>query len=103
MVTVRCSWSFSSVRTGETAFPVVCTAVTGDAGPGVEYGVGKNAVWDAAQDWDQNFTERGRIMIKATYGNQPTGFPGLDGNGSGFGHENPAPIHIVPSAPTTWK
>jgi formylglycine-generating enzyme required for sulfatase activity len=37
-------------------------------------------------------------MVKATYGNQPTGFPRLDGNGSGFGHENPAPTHIVPSA-----
>ena len=83
---------------GGVTFPVACTAVTGDAGPGVEYGVGKNAVWDAAQDWDQNFTDRGRIMIKATYGNQPTGFPGLDTNGSGFSHENPAPIHIVPSA-----
>jgi formylglycine-generating enzyme required for sulfatase activity len=83
---------------GGDSFPVICTAVTGDAGPGVEYGAGKNAVWDAAQDWDQNFTDRGRIMIKATYGNQPTGFPGLDGNGSGFGQENPAPTHIVPSA-----
>ena len=68
---------------GGVTFPVACTAVTGDAGPGVEYGVGKNAVWDAAQDWDQNFTDRGRIMVKATYGDQPTGFPGVDGNGSG--------------------
>ena len=83
---------------GGVTFPVSCTAVTGDAGPFVQYGVGKTAVWDAAQDWDQNFTERGRIMVKATYGNQPTGFPGLDGNGSGFGQENPAPIHIVSSA-----
>jgi formylglycine-generating enzyme required for sulfatase activity len=88
---------FFSPDGGDT-FPVVCTAVTGDAGPGVEYGVGKTAVWDASQDWDQNFTDRGRIMVKATYGDQPTGFPGLDTNGSGFGHENPAPIHIVPSA-----
>ena len=74
---------------GGDHFSGACTAVTGDAGPGVEYGVGKNAVWDAAQDWDQNFTDRGRIMVKATYGNQPTGFPGLDGNGSGFGQANP--------------
>ena len=84
---------------GGVTFPVACTAVTGDAGPGVEYGVGKKAVWDAAQDWDQNFTDRGRIMVKATYGNQPTGFPGLDSNGSGSGSGNPpSPTHIVPSA-----
>jgi hypothetical protein len=84
---------------GGVTFPVACTAVTGDAGPGVEYGVGKTAVWDAAQDWNQNFTDRGRIMVKATYGDQPTGFPGMDGNGSGSGPGNPpSPTHIVPSA-----
>ena len=88
---------FFSPDGGDT-FPVVCTAVTGDAGPGVEYGVGKTAVWDASVDWDQNFTDRGRIMVKATYGDQPTGFPGLDINGSEFGPGKPAPIHIVPSA-----
>ena len=72
---------------GGVTFPVSCTAVTGDAGPFVQYGVGKTAVWDAAQDWDQQFTSQGRIMIKATYGDQPTGFPGLgqDGNQSNGG------------------
>jgi formylglycine-generating enzyme required for sulfatase activity len=88
---------FFSPDGGDT-FPVVCMAVTGDAGPGVEYGVGKTAVWDASQDWDQNFTDRGRIMVKATYGDQPTGFPGLDGNDSGSGPANPSPTHIVSSA-----
>jgi formylglycine-generating enzyme required for sulfatase activity len=83
---------------GGVTFPVACTAVTGDAGPGVEYGVGKTAVWDAAQDWNQNFTDRGRIMVKATYGNQATGFPGMDGNGSGSGPAAPSPTHLVPSA-----
>jgi len=83
---------------GGVTFPVACTSVTGAAGPGVEYGVGKTAVWDAAQDWNQNFTDRGRIMVKANYGNQPTGFPGLDGNGSGSGPAAPSPTHIVPSA-----
>jgi formylglycine-generating enzyme required for sulfatase activity len=101
---------------GADSFPVICTAVTGDTGPGVEpsevtYIDGflvpgamhseierKQATWDASVDWDQNFTDRGRIMIKATYGNQPTGFPGLDINGSEFGPGNPAPTHIVPSA-----
>jgi formylglycine-generating enzyme required for sulfatase activity len=72
---------------GGVTFPVTCTAVTGDAGPFVQYGIGKTAVWDAAQDWDQQFTSQGRIMIKATYGDQPTGFPGLgqDGNQSNGG------------------
>ena len=101
---------------GADSFPVTCTAVTGDSGPGVEpseviYIDGfilpgvmhseierKQATWDASVDWDQNFTDRGRIMIKATYGDQPTGFPGLDGNGSGISPGNPAPTHIVPSA-----
>jgi formylglycine-generating enzyme required for sulfatase activity len=67
---------------GGVTFPLSCTAVTGDAGPFVQYGVGKTAVWDAAQDWNQQFTDRGRIMIKATYGDQATGFPYLDQNGT---------------------
>ena len=72
---------------GGVTFPVTCTAVTGDTGPFTETGIGKTAVWDAAQDWDQQFTSQGRIMIKATYGDQPTGFPGLgqDGNQSNGG------------------
>ena len=83
---------------GGDTFPVACTQVSGDVGSGVYAGVDKNATWDASADWDQNFTDRGRIMVKANYGNQPTGFPGLDGNGSGFDPANPSPTHIVPSA-----
>jgi len=83
---------------GGVTFPVQCTVVSFDAGSGVYAGVDKNATWDASADWDQNFTDRGRIMVKATYGNQPTGFPGVDGNGSGSGPASPAPTHIVPSA-----
>ncbi|MFL2928844.1 MAG: hypothetical protein ACJZ72_09710 [Opitutales bacterium] len=76
---------------GGVTYPVTCTAVSGDAGAGVEYGTGqfyKTATWDASVDWNQEFTTQGRIMIKATYGDQPTGFPGLDQNGSG-----PLPDH----------
>ena len=83
---------------GGDTFPVACTQVSGDVGSGVYAGVDKNATWDASADWDQNFTDRGRIMVKATYGNQPTGFPGLDGNGSGSGPAAPSPTHLVPSA-----
>ena len=75
---------------GGLSFPVVCSAVLGDAGSGVYAGVDKNASWDASVDWDQNFTEHGRIMIKASYGDQPTGLPGLDSNDS-------VPNHLVPS------
>ena len=76
---------------GGVTYPVTCTAVSGDAGAGVEYGTGqfyKTATWDASVNWNQEFTTQGRIMIKATYGDQPTGFPGLDQNGSG-----PLPDH----------
>ena len=83
---------------GGVTFPVACTQVSGDVGSGVYAGVDKNATWDASADWDQNFTDRGRIMVKATYGNQPTGFPGVDGNGSGFDPANPSPMHLVSSA-----
>ena len=83
---------------GGDTFPVACTQVSGDVGSGVYAGVDKNATWDASADWDQNFTDRGRIMVKATYGNQPTGFPGVDGNGSGFDPANPSPMHLVSSA-----
>ena len=76
---------------GGVTFPVTCTAVTGDAGPGVDFGAGqayKMATWDASVDWDQQFTDLGRIMIKATYGDQPSGFPGLDENGTGPNDDN---------------
>lgn len=89
---------FFSYDGGDT-FPVVCTAVSGDSGPGVGTGLGKTAFWDASQDWDQNFTNRGRIMVKATYGNQPTGYPGnYDHNSSGLDPANPSHTHYVPSA-----
>ena len=73
---------------GGVTYPIACTTVIGDAGPGVLEGTGQNhkmATWDASVDWDQNFTDIGRIMIKATFGDQPTGFPGLDLNGTGTG------------------
>ena len=52
---------------GGITFPVVCNSVTGDAGSNISSGLGKTVVWDAGQDWDRNFTNRGRIMIKASY------------------------------------
>ena len=75
---------------GGSTFPVICSAMSGDAGADMQAGSSKNATWDASVDWDKNFTEQGRIMIKATYSDQPTGFPGLDGNGS-----SQEPFHVV--------
>jgi len=75
---------------GGSSFPVICSAMSGAAGADIQAGTSKNATWDASVDWDKNFTEQGRIMIKATYSDQPTGFPGLEGNGS-----FQEPFHIV--------
>ena len=75
---------------GGLSFPIICSAMSGDAGVGIQSGTFKNATWDASVDWDKSFTEQGRIMIKATYSDQPTGFPGLDGNGS-----FQEPFHVV--------
>ena len=98
---------------GGVTFPVVCTAVTGDAGSGVEpsqdltqldpNGIPminferKQATWDASVDWDQNFTDRGRIMIKATYGDPADRLSGLGRQWFGSGPATPSPTHLVPS------
>ena len=74
---------------GGLSFPIICSEMSGDAGAGIQAGTA-NATWDASVDWDKNFTEQGRIMIKATYSDQPTGFPGLDGNRS-----FQEPFHVV--------
>ena len=75
---------------GGSSFPVICSAMSGAAGADIQAGSSKNATWDASVDWDKNFTSQGRIMIKATYSDQPTGFPGLDGNGT-----INQPFHVV--------
>ncbi|MFL2913727.1 MAG: formylglycine-generating enzyme family protein [Opitutales bacterium] len=81
---------------GGDSFPVHCTAMVGASGMGVTAGIDLNATWDASIDWDQNFTDRGRIMVKATYGSQPTGVPGMEGNETGT--NDFMPNHFVPSA-----
>ena len=54
-------------------FPISAAAVTGDSGAGQTTGVGKAIVWDAGVDWDQNFTQAGKIRIIATYGANASG------------------------------
>ena len=36
---------------GGTTFPIECVTVTGDVGPGIESGTGKQIVWDAGVDY----------------------------------------------------
>ena len=79
-------------------FPVRCTAITGDVNASVTAGNGKSVVWNAEADWDQQFTNNGKIRVIATYGNQPSGFAGSgsgggggSGSGSGYGNLNSVP------------
>ena len=62
---------------GGITFPILCTSMTGAQGPGIDPGYGLTATWDAGTDWNQQYTERARIRIKATYGDSPTGNPFL--------------------------
>jgi len=79
-------------------FPVRCTAVSGDVNASVTAGNAKSVVWNAEADWDQQFTNNGKIRVIATYGNQPSGFAGSgsgggggSGSGSGYGNLNSVP------------
>ena len=77
-------------------FPVRCTAITGDVNASVSAGNGKAVVWNAEADWDQQFTNNGKIRIIATYGNEASGFAGSGsssggGSGSGYGNLNAVP------------
>ena len=55
------------------SFPISAKSVTGSVNAGVTDGVGKTAVWNAGVDWDQRFTQNGKIRVIAFYGNQPSG------------------------------
>ena len=79
-------------------FPVRCTAVSNDVNASVSPGTGKSVVWNAEADWDQQFTNNGKIRVIATYGNEASGFAGSgsgggggSGSGSGYGNLNAVP------------
>lgn len=65
-------------------FPVRCVAITGDADANVTAGA-KSVEWNAESDWDQQFTQSGRIRVIATYGDQPSGFAGSGGTANAGG------------------
>ena len=68
---------------GGLNYPVRCQDVTGDVDANVSGGNGKTAVWNAATDWDNQFTGKGKIRVIATYGNQPSGYNGSGGGAGG--------------------
>ena len=47
-------------------FPLTAVSVTGEAGAGILPGQGKRIVWDMGVDWDNQFTQSGRIQIIAS-------------------------------------
>jgi len=59
-VTVK--WSTDN---GDT-YPQTAVTLTGEAGPGIAPGQGKRIVWDMGVDWDNQFTQTGRIQITAS-------------------------------------
>jgi hypothetical protein len=63
-------------------YPVRCMAVTGHADANVSAG-SKTVVWNAEDDWDHQFTSKGRIRVIATYGDHPSGFAGSGSNNGG--------------------
>jgi hypothetical protein len=58
--TVTVKWSTDN---GDT-YPLTATAVVGDAGPGVESGL--SVTWDMGVDWNDKFTQEGRIKVIAS-------------------------------------
>ena len=68
---------------GGLNYPVRCHDVSGDVDANVSGGNGKTAVWNAAADWDNQFTGKGKIRVIATYGDQPSGYNGSGGGAGG--------------------
>ena len=60
--TVTVKWSTDN---GDT-YPLTATTVVGDAGPGVEPGSGLSVTWDMGVDWNDKFTQEGRIKVIAS-------------------------------------
>lgn len=47
-------------------YPLTAVTVTGDAGPGIAPGNSKSIIWNMGVDWDNQFTQTGRIQIIAS-------------------------------------
>jgi formylglycine-generating enzyme required for sulfatase activity len=72
---------------GGLNFPVRCQDVTGDVDANVSTGTQKTVIWNAESDWNDQFTNKGKIRVIATYGDQPSGYNG-SGGGAGGGSDS---------------
>ena len=60
--TITVKWSTDNGAT----YALTATALTGAAGPGILPSVGKQITWDMEVDWDNQFTQTGRIKVIAS-------------------------------------
>lgn len=72
--TITVKWSTDNGAT----YPLTATTVTGAAGPGVKPGEGLKVSWDMGVDWDNQFTQSGRIRVVAS--RIPPDYKDPDGN-----------------------
>lgn len=56
---------FFSFDNGKT-YPIPCVSLIGDVGPYVVAGNKKKAVWNVGKDWDQKYTDQGRIKVRSS-------------------------------------
>jgi len=60
-----------SVTLTDNGAPVPAASVTGDVGPGVRPGTGKQIVWDAGADWSGHLSDNVRATVTADDGRTP--------------------------------
>ena len=83
-------------------YPIRCIDIQGDVDANVTGGNGKTVEWNAESDWDQKFTNAGKIRVIATYGDAPSGFGGSGSAGPGGGSgSHDASMKQVPM--TFWE
>jgi len=102
--------------TGQTAFvelwfspdngltyPIRCMDVNGSVDANVSgIPAAKSVQWNAESDWDQKFTNAGKIRVIATYGDSPSGFGG-SGNGDTGGNSGSHDANMKQVPMTLWE
>ena len=81
-------------------YPIRCMDVAGDVDANVTgIPAAKSAEWNAESDWNQKFTNAGKIRVIATYGNAPSGFNGsgntVNGGNSGSHDANMKQVPMI--------
>jgi len=59
---------------GGQSFPIACVSVSGDVGPGVTNGTGKEIVWDAGTDYPNHVGDEYMVKVTANDGQGPPVF-----------------------------